>query len=555
MSRERTGARRIPTLLAPLTEPTFRTLWVASLLSNFGQLVQGVGAAWEMTRLTPAADMVALVQTAVMLPLMLLSLPTGAIADMYDRRKVALTGFVCALIGAVALAACSYLGMLTPWRLLSFCFIIGAGVALYGPAWQASISEQVSEAHLPAAVALGSISFNVARSFGPAIGGVIVATAGAAAAFGANALLYLPIIIAFASWRRVQKPSRLPPERIDRAVLAGVRYAFHSPPIRIVLLRTFACALAGASVSALTPLIAKNLLDGGAGTYGLLLGAFGVGAVIGALFIGIVRERIQAEMAVGSLALVTGAMMIVTGLSHHLATTLIALIVAGAAWMLMVALFNVGVQLSAPRWVAARALACWSTALTGGVALGAWGWGHVAAEWGTGAAMIGSGAALAISTVIGQFLPMPRVMAAEAEMPGERMEPEVGLALTLRSGPIVIEVDYSIDPDTARDFYTAMQDVRRSRLRSGAFNWSLSRDIADPKIWTERYHCPTWGDYLRQRNRATRSDVESEAKAQAFQLPDVHMRVRRRLERPLGSVRWHDGTPDRGQETFAIYPP
>ena len=547
--------RRLPALLLPLTEPTYRRIWSASLLSNFGQLVQGVGAAWEMTRLTPAANMVALVQTAMMLPLMVFALPAGAIADMLDRRKVALGGLAFAVAGATALATFAFSGLLTPWTLLAFSFTIGCGAAFYGPAWQASVSEQVSAEHLPAAVALGSISYNVARSFGPAIGGLIVVAAGAGAAFGANAVLYLPLIVALLLWRRVHLPSRLPPERIDRGILAGVRYAMHSPPIRIVVVRTLFTALAGASISALTPLVAKRLLGGDAGTYGLLLGAFGVGAVVGAMFIGQLRERVAAETGVRLLAIANGAMIIAIGFSRSLPLTLTALLISGACWMLLIAMFNVGVQLSAPRWVTARALSCWSCAVTGGMALGAWGWGQVAAAHGTDIAMIASGSVMMASPFLGLFLPMPRVSKPEQEMTQARRDPEVALDLTLRSGPIVIEVDYRVEPGQAREFYATMQDVRRGKLRSGAFEWSLARDIADPELWTERYHCPTWGDFLRQRSRATQADLNNEHAASAYHIGSHEGRVRRRLERPVGSVRWRAETPDRGDEAMGIYAP
>jgi len=555
MTKAPLSRSRLPAVLEPLTERTFRRIWIASVLSNFGALVQGVGAAWEMTRLTQSAGMVALVQTSIMLPLMLLALPAGAIADMLDRRKVALAGLTFAVAGAIALTALAFAGLLTPWLLLGMCFIIGCGAAIYGPAWQASVGEQVSAQHLPAAVALGSISYNVARSFGPAIGGVVVATAGAGAAFGANALLYMPLIFAMFLWQRTQTPSRLPPERIDRAILAGVRYASHSPPIRIVVVRTLLSALAGASVSALTPLIAKNLLHGNAGTYGLLLGSFGIGAVVGAGFIGWVRERVASETAVRMLAIFTGAMFVVVGASRYLPLTLAALFLAGSAWMPLTALFNVGVQLSAPRWVTARALACWSCAVTGGMAIGAWGWGQVAAIWGTDLAMITSGGALILSPLAGLLMPMPRVSNAEAEMTEARRDPEVALAITMRSGPIVIEIDYRVEPKQARDFYAAMQEVRRGRLRSGAFEWSLARDIADPELWTERFHCPTWGDFLRQRSRATQSDLANEDRVNAFHIGSTENRVRRRLERPFGSVRWQAETPDRGDTAVGIFTP
>ena len=543
------------TLLEPLRQRTYRTIWIASLFSNFGQLIQGVGAAWLMTRLSSSPQMVALVQTALMLPLMLVALPAGAVADMFDRRKVALAGLIFASLMAVGLTLLAGAGLLSPWTLLLFCFLIGAGVALFGPAWQASIGEQVSGEHLPAAIALGTISYNVARSFGPAIGGIIVAAFGAMAAFAANAIFYLPLIIAFLLWQREHKPSRLPPERIDRAIISGVRYALHAPPIRVVLIRTHVVGLAGASVSALTPLIAKDLLQGTASTYGLLLGAYGVGAVLGATGLDFVRQRLRPESAARSLTLLLGSMILVAGISSHTVLTCAALMVAGAAWMILVAQFNVAVQMSAPRWVTARALACYGSALTGGLALGAWLWGSVATAFGTGEAMMLSGAAMMLTALLGIIIPLAPSLPDGLEESILTHQPQVGLALTPRSGPIIVEIDYRVDADKARDFYAAVQKLRSARLRSGAFGWSVARDIADPELWTEHYHCPTWGDYLRQRDRMTISDRQVEDAANMFHEGSNEGRVRRRLERPTGSVRWRADTPDRRDEAIdIIYP-
>ena len=233
---------------APLRHAVFRRIWLASLLSNLGLLIQGVGAAWAMTQMTSSADKVALVQTALMLPIMLISMPAGAIADMYDRRIVALVSLAIALAGATALTVMAWLNLVTPNILLAFCFVVGSGMALFGPAWQSSVSEQVPAENLPAAVALNGISYNIARSFGPAIGGVIVATAGAVAAFAANALLYIPLLVVLFLWRRNSEPSRLPRERLNRAIVSGVRYIANSPSIRIVLTRTLVTGIIGGSV-------------------------------------------------------------------------------------------------------------------------------------------------------------------------------------------------------------------------------------------------------------------------------------------------------------------
>lgn len=541
---------------APLRERVFRNIWTASLLSNFGQLILGVGAAWEMTRLTTSASMVALVQSAMMIPMMLVAVPAGAIADMFDRRRTAMLGLGFASLSAAMLTTLALLGLTTPWILLLFCCLIGAGVALYAPAWQASIIEQVHPDHLPAAVALGAVSYNIARSFGPAVGGAIVLAVGAQGAFAINAVFYLPLLITFYFWSRQQPMNRLPPERIDRAIVSGARYALHSPAIRIVLLRAFVFGICSAAVAALTPLIARDLLHGNAGTFGLLLGATGVGAVIGALAVSEVRERFGAEQAVRLCAIVAALTTIPIGLSSQLIVTSALLMISGAANMLLVSLFSVGVQLSAPRWVAARAIALHSSALTGGIAIGAWIWGQVTAAHGVDVAVIAAGSLLLLSSAIGLVLPMPRVSLSEIEIVDLGHEPQVALPLTARSGPIVIEIDYRVDPEQARHFYDAMLKLQHARLRNGAFDWSLSRDIANPALWTERYYCPTWGDYLRQRERFTQSDRELQARADAFNTTtEPGARVRRRLERPFGSVRWRADVPDPQRDTLSVFTP
>ncbi|RYX98375.1 MAG: MFS transporter, partial [Bradyrhizobiaceae bacterium] len=285
-------------IAAPLRFPVFRRIWLASLLSNLGLMIQSVGAAWAMTQMTSSADKVALVQTALMLPIMLVAMPAGAVADMYDRRVVSLASLALSLVGASALTVMDWTGHITPNILLAFCFIIGSGMALFGPAWQSSVGEQVPPEVLPAAVALNGISYNIARSFGPAIGGVIVAAAGAVAAFGVNALLYVPLFVVLLLWRRQIEVSRLPRERLNRAIVSGIRYIANSPSIKIVLMRTLITGICGGSISALMPLVARDLLHGGAQTYGIMLGAFGMGAVIGALNIGQIRKQFGSETAI-----------------------------------------------------------------------------------------------------------------------------------------------------------------------------------------------------------------------------------------------------------------
>jgi MFS family permease len=541
----RPSAFAADSITAPLRHSIFRRIWLASLLSNLGILIQSVGAAWAMTQMTSAADKVALVQTALMLPVMLIAMPAGAIADMHDRRIVALISLAIALTGATALTVLAWLNLVTPNLLLALCFVVGSGMALFGPAWQSSVSEQVPAETLPAAVALNGISYNIARSFGPAIGGIVVASAGAVAAFAVNAVLYLPLLVVLFLWNRVSEPSRLPRERLNRAIVSGVRYINHSPSIKIVLTRTLVTGILGGSVSALMPLVARDLLHGGAQTYGIMLGAFGMGAVIGALNIGQVRRRMSGEAAVRVCTLSMAGAIAAVGMSNQPVLTAVALVLAGAVWMLAVALFNIGVQLSAPRWVAGRSLAAFQASIAGGIAIGSWGWGHLTDIAGVEVALLVSAALMALSPLLGLWLRMPPVGARNEGATEMLADPEVRLSLTGRSGPLVVEIEYRVAQDNARAFHNVMQGVQFSRQRNGAYGWSIARDIADPELWTERYHCPTWLDYLRQRNRATQSERELHQKAIAFHLGPEPIRVRRMLERPFGSVRWKEESPDR----------
>jgi len=461
-----------------------------------------------------------------------------------------MSGLAFSCVCAALLASVEFLHLTTPWLLLGFCVLIGAGVALFSPSWQASIPEQVSRANLPAAVALGSVSYNVARSFGPALGGLIVLTLGAEAVFAATSFLYLPLLFAFLLWKRRHVPSRLPPERIDRAIIGGARYALHSPGIRIALTRVFTFGLTTATASGLAPLVAKELLRGNAATFGILLGAQGVGAVLGALGVSAVRQKIGTEVAVRLFAVGSGLSLAMIGFSSSIALTCLAFFVIGACNIMTIAMLNVTVQLSAPRWVTARALSLFSSSITAGVGIGAWAWGEFAGNVGLSHAFLVSGVAVAATALLGVLLPLPSDSDSDNDAVEIGYEPEVALALTMRSGPVVVEVEYDVDPDRAREFYAVMMKMQSVRKRIGGFDWSISRDIENPALWTERYHCPTWGDYLRMRNRYSQADFEIQGQADGFNRSGEGRRVRRRLERPFGSVRWKSDSLDPRQETM-----
>lgn len=533
-----------PGALSPLRETVFRRIWTASLLGNFGQLILGVGAAWEMTRLTASPTMVAMVQTAMMLPLMLATVPAGALADMFDRRKVAMAGLAFSIVSAAALTVLAFAGLASPWVLLGFCSLIGVGVAIYSPAWQASINEQVSPANLPAAVALGTISYNLARSFGPALGGVIVLTLGAKAAFATNAVFYVPMLCAFWMWNRKLVPSVLPPEGVGRAIVSGSRYVFHSPALKRILVRAFLFGFVGTTASALAPLIAKDLLLGDAAVYGILLGVSGVGAVIGALFVARLREHWGTDLASGMLLVLLALALILIGFSRNLILTCAAMMIAGGANMLVIALYNVVVQLAAPRWVLARALSLFGAALTGGIAIGAVFWGAVASHTSIGTAVIASGCVMLVLPLISLLLPIGAETNTMAEPVTLDNEPEIGLAITMQSGPVIIEIDYRVSAEDAREFYNRALKLKPLRMRNGSYAWSIERDIADPTLWTERYRCLTWADYLRVRDRHTSADVLAQNSLSALLIEGRAVTVRRRLDRPSSPAGWRAARRD-----------
>jgi predicted MFS family arabinose efflux permease len=539
----------------PLRNPVFRSIWIASLFSNLGFLVLGVGAAWEMTRLTGDPAMVALVQSALIGPGMLVAMPAGAIADMFDRRKVALASLTLSMLAGAALAVVAYMGGATPWVLLAFCALVGTSFALFIPTWQASVPEQVSTKQLPAAVALGAISFNVARSVGPALGGVLLLTVGAKATFALSAFGVLPLIIAFIAWKRPQAVRRFPPERIDRAMLSGARFTMHSPALRNVLVRVLFYTLGLSAMNGLAPLIARDVLHGTAATYGLLLGVFGAGAVGGALFVGTLRRNYTTETMVRAVSLSAAAALVLIALSSNVILTCLAYAVLGANVTLCLASLNITVQFSAPRWVIARALSMYQSAMAAGWAIGAWIWGHVADGFGLQTTMLLAAAFTLGTILIGMRRPLASTTTTELESVELSNTPDVAMELTQRSGPVVIEVDYDVDPANARPFYNAMQSLRGMRLRNGGIDWSISRDIANPALWTERFCCPTWGDYLRLRDRYTLADSTVQAEADQFDRGLANRRVRRKLERPFGSVRWQEDAPDPKVDTVGIVGP
>lgn len=528
--------------VSPFASPLFKRVWLASILSNFGGLIQSVGAAWLMTALTSSSQMVALVQASTALPLMLLSLLAGAMADNLERRTVMLAAQFFMLLASLLLTCCAWAGWLTPWTLLFFTFAIGCGTAIHAPAWQASVADMVPRAALPRAIAYNSMGFNIARSVGPALGGVIVAAAGAAFAFMINAVSYVALILVLLRWRPEPRSGGPGSEPVARAMAAGIRYAAMSPNMRIVLLRAGLFGGMSSIMLALMPLIARDLAGGGPTTFGLLLGAFGVGAVAGALSAGRLRARLSTEAMVrtGAALMTIGCIGVAPGGSMLLCVVAVA--AAGAGWVMSLSTFNVTVQLSTPRWVAARALALYQMSAFGGMAVGSWLFGLLAEHEGIATALLLAATGQIAVLLLGLFLPIVDVSDDNLDPEGAWREPEVAVPIEPRSGPIVISIEYRVDPHDAAAFVEAMGERRRIRLRDGARGWTLMRDLGDPTLWVERYHVATWADYVRHNLRRTLADTDNSDRLRMLHRGDWPPTVHRMIERPAGAHHGADAT-------------
>ena len=528
-------------LLAPFRHETFRLLWLATLVSNLGGLVQSVGAGWMMTTLTDSHNMVALVQASTTLPIMVFSLAAGALADNFDRRTVMIVAQGGMMIVSLALAAMAILGLLNPWLLLAFTFLIGCGTALFNPSWQASMGDIVPRSDLPGAVTLNSVGFNMMRSVGPAIGGLIVALVSAGAAFAFNALSYIPLIVALVRWKPVRPVSKLPRESFGSAMWAGVRYVALSPNLTIVLFRGMLFGLAAISILALLPSVASEYVGGGALVYGTLLGCFGLGAIGGAFLNERVRERYSNEVIVRLASVGFAIACVGLGFSRDVLLSHLALLPAGACWVLSLSLFNVSIQLSSPRWVVGRALSLYQTATFGGMAAGSWIWGATADAFGPDWALATAGVVLLACAVVGLRLPLPQFNTHDLNPLNTFSEPILRLDLRPRSGPIMVMVDYRIDQADIPRFLALMADRRRIRRRDGARQWALLRDLEQPDLWVESYHVPTWIDYVRHNMRRTKADADNVEQLRALHrgpdLPKAHRMIERQ------TVPLNDDTP------------
>ncbi|MEZ6187204.1 MAG: MFS transporter [Planctomycetota bacterium] len=514
---------------APLRRGLFLAFWLANLASLIGTWVQEVGAAWLMTTLTDDPLPVALIQSAASLPVLVLALPAGALADVFDRRRLLLVAQGWMLLVALALGLLTLGGAASPALLLASTLLLGVGAALNAPVWQAVLPELVDDAELPAAVALGSVGFNVARAVGPALGGALVAAAGPGIAFLVNAGSFLGVLGVVALWRRPRPELQLPPETVLASVIGGLRYVRHEPAVRAVLVRVGAFMLCGSALWSLLPVIAKQELQVGALAYGLLLGSLGLGAVLGALGLAQLRERTSTDALVaGATVVLAGVVLTVAHLRSFPALCAV-LLVGGAAWLALLSSFNTAVQTLVAAWVRGRAVALYLLVFAGGASLGGLGWGVLASRASSGVALSAGAAGLIGGLILIPWFRLPRAR-PEGLAPAQAWQtPPSGV--NPGAGPVVVSVDYRVATGDVEAFRAALVALRQARLRTGAFAWALLEDLDEPGRFVEQFQVATWGGHLHQHERVSHAEQALQTEAEAFHQGPERPQVRHLLLR------------------------
>jgi MFS family permease/quinol monooxygenase YgiN len=491
---------------APFRHPLFRALWIAQFVSNIGTWMQSIGAVWVMVELHSSPALIALVQTANSLPVVLVAIAGGVLADLTDRRRLLLVTQTLMLLAAGALALLTATGRTTEVSLLALTFALGIGTALNAPAWQAIQPELVPRNEFAQAVTLGGASINLGRAIGPAIGGLIVATWGAGLVFALNAVSFAAVVLVLWRWKRETGEMPDPPERFLGAVRAGLRYALYSRVVNGVLIRAGLFSLSSAGLMALLPVYSTSVLGLGSGGLGGLLGGFGIGAVGAAAFLPSIRRRLGEDrmVVVGSFGVAASLLALAVVRSTTLA--LLVMVIAGAAWLLCLSTFNVASQEALPGWVRARGLALYLTAFMAGIALGSALWGALANVVGVPATFGWGAVAVAATTALGLRWKFRRI--AEVDLsPAPFLAPEMRLPDEDAAGPVLVTVAYDVRPESEDAFQRELALVGRSRRRTGAVQWSVYRDAEEPGRFIETYVVPSWEEHVRQHGRRTVTDA------------------------------------------------
>lgn len=506
---------------APMRNRVFRILFLAQLGSNVGSWMQTVGAQWLLVEHHSSTALIAAVQTAGLLPVMLFSLPAGVMADVLDRRRLLIYLQLVMALVAGTLAWLTQAGLTTPAVLLALTFLLGCGQAFVGPAWQAIQPELVPRAEIPAAATLGSLTVNLARAVRPAVAGFLVAASGAALVFAINAASFLFVVAAVVTWRRAPQEGSGHPERALAALRAGNRYMRNAPSPRRILLRAALFVIPGSALWALLPVVASSKLALGAGGYGVLLAALGVGAVIGAFTLSWLGSFLSPNRLLAASALVFAVGTLALGVTSNKAAVVVVMIPTGVAWLASLSTLNSALQLSLPAWVRARALAVYLLVFMGGQAIGSLGWGALAAPLGITPVLAIAAGLLGAAAMSVRWLPilaltgkLDRTTNANWPDPHLVYEPD------LNAGPIMVVKRYQVAPGDTAEFLEAIEWVGLSRRRTGATQWGIFRDGDDAQTFVEVFEVPSWQEHQDQRSiRLTGADSEFEERANRLSSP------------------------------------
>jgi predicted MFS family arabinose efflux permease len=511
--------RKAASSWAPFRHRTFAVIWSATVVSNIGGWMYNLASGWLMTSLDPHPLIVSLVQVANSLPMFLFAIPAGALVDIVDQRRFLLIGESTITIISTAFAALVWLHLVTPASLLVFSFVATVGSALTAPAWQAVVAQLVPKRELTAAVAANSVGINVSRAVGPALGGVVVGSLGIAAPFWFDAISNLGVIAALARWRPPARGgARLPPESFGNAVRTGLRHARYNRHLGATLIRAAGFFVFASAYWALLPLVARNQITGGPALYGLLLGAVGAAAVSGAMVLRPLRAKLGADRLVAAATLATSAAMALFAIAHGAGVAVAASLIAGASWIAAVSSLNVSAQVALPEWVRGRGLAMYVTVMFGSLTIGSALWGELAAIAGLPAALAAAaaGAVLAIPLTwqwklqTGADVDFSPSMHWPAPVTIHTIEPD--------RGPVLVMIEYRIDPKDRQPFLRALARYAPARRRDGAYDWGIFEDPAEEGRFVETFRTDSWVEHLRQHQRVTQADRVLERVVRRYQI-------------------------------------
>lgn len=509
------AAKSSASSFAPLAQPVFAVLWAATVLGNTGSFMRDVASSWLMTDLSASPAAVAMVQAAGTLPIFLLAIPAGVLTDILDRRKFLIAVQLLLASVSVTLMVLAQTGLLSVSALIGLTFLGGIGAALMGPTWQAIVPELVKREDIKSAVALNSLGINIARSIGPAAGGILLAAFGAAFTYGADVASYFVVIAALLWWPRAKSANDALAEGFFGAFRAGLRYTRASKPLHVVLLRAAIFFAFASAVWALLPLVARQLLGGDASFYGILLGAVGAGAIGGALVMPKLRERFDADALLLGAALTTALVMAGLSFAPPKWLAIIILLFLGGAWITALTTLNGAAQAVLPNWVRGRGLAVYLTVFNGAMTAGSLGWGAVGEATGVPGALLIGAAGLLVAGLAMHRLKLP---AGDADMvPSNHWpEPLVAEPVAHDRGPVLILIEYNVEKHHRSDFLHALDELSQERRRDGAYGWGVTEDSADPQKIVEWFMVESWAEHLRQHKRVSHADADLQGKVLAY---------------------------------------